>query len=260
MALNSSNIPQAPTSESANAISTVANIFKLTEAVCAVASCVALLQLISRNNRIITNTASSSTAPKAQHPSTSAITSTKVNAKRQQTVQASSAPAPALPFSYGTQQLGLLPMALLAGAILSGLVSRTLESFIRPPPVASGRGSAESALRIARLEAQNKQQAEALEKMASLVEKLQIRFRMLNANVKEPLAQAFTNLQVQTDVLTVHSDKHKQLSKRIEGIEELILALQAVSAKQFDHHVLLQEQLHVPLQLQVLLLELVLQV
>ena len=105
-----------------------------------------------------------------------------------------------------------------------------------PPPrlMPGGRPTADASVRLVRAEAALTQQAQALEVATKQLDKLHTRLRVGAGDIKTPLKQLQQAAAGHAEAIGRLGEAHARLAKQVEGVEEVIGALQAVAARQFQ--------------------------
>lgn len=96
-----------------------------------------------------------------------------------------------------------------------------------------GRPSIDAAARLLRLEAALQQQAAAAALTNRQLDKLQARLRLHTTDIKSPLRQLQEAGAAQAEAVVRLAEQQAALSRQVEGVEEVVVALQGVGAKQF---------------------------
>jgi hypothetical protein len=110
---------------------------------------------------------------------------------------------------------------------------RYLSKILNRIPLLGPSPSADAAARLARLEALVEQQRAALQEVERRSTKEDLRHRLHNAEVREPLKHVQGSLLQHAEALGKLAGTQQQLRMQLDGAEQVMAALQGLAAKQF---------------------------
>eukprot|EP00877_Chromochloris_zofingiensis_P010741 jgi/Chrzof1/5920/Cz16g20210.t1 len=116
---------------------------------------------------------------------------------------------------------------------LQAISTPTLVVFYMCRSPAQPRTTLDAAARLARLETSTQQHDTQLAAAIRQVDKLNLRVKVATTDLKTPIRQAQASSIQHADVLVRVSEQQVALQKQVDDTQQLVGALQAVSAKQF---------------------------